>query len=143
MSHTGTSSAPAHAAAIVAPRTGERLHVAVETSAGETYLIAFVDSPRDSTGCEPCELSPDEARDLAGAVLDLLDAEAGQVSFAMPRSGQQLNLAIEADGAETYMITWLGRTTCDAGYEPSELGRTEAEQLARALQDLADAAEGA
>ncbi|MDI2032786.1 hypothetical protein QFW96_29485 [Saccharopolyspora sp. TS4A08] len=142
MSHTGTSSAPARAAAIAAPRTGERLHVAVETSAGETYLIAFVDSPRDS-GCEPCELSPDEARDLARAVLDLLDAEAGQVSFAIPRSDQQLNLAIEADGAETYLITWLGRTTCDAGYEPSELGRTEAVQLARALQDLADAAEGA
>ena len=73
MSHTGTASAPAAAAAIPAPRTGERPHVAVETSVGETYLV-----------------------------------------------------------------TWLGRTACEAGYEPS---RSEARQLARAFQDLADTAE--
>lgn len=142
MSHTGTVSAPATAAAIPAPRTGERLHVAVESSVGETYLIAFVDSVRDG-GCEPCELSPDEARELARAVLGLLDAEAGQVAFDMSRTGQRLNFAIEAEGAETYLVTWLGRTACEAGYEPSELSRSEARQLARALQDLADTAEGA
>lgn len=133
---------PSSAAAIAAPRTGERLHVAVETSADETYLIAFIDSARDG-GCEPCELSPDEARELARAVLRLLEVEDGQVSFPLPRTDQQLNLAIEADDGEPYLVTWLGRTACEAGYEPSELSGAEARQLARALQDLADVAEGA
>ncbi|GAB3682390.1 hypothetical protein [Saccharopolyspora tripterygii] len=133
---------PSSAAAIAAPRTGERLHVAVETSAGETYLIAFIDSARDG-GCEPCELSPDEARDLARAVLRLLEVADGQVAFPLPRSDQQLNLAIETDDREPYLVTWLGRTACEAGYEPSELSGAEARQLARALQDLADVAEGA
>lgn len=133
---------PSSAAAIAAPRTGERLHVAVETSAGETYLIAFIDSARDG-GCEPCELSPDEARELARAVLHLLEVSEGQVSFPLPRTDQQLNLAIEADDGDPYLVTWLGRTACEAGYEPSELSGEEAGQLARALQDLADVAEGA
>ncbi|GAA2364722.1 hypothetical protein GCM10009854_50290 [Saccharopolyspora halophila] len=139
MRRTGNVRSPA-AVAIDAPRTGERIHLAVESSAGETYLIAFVDSPRDSS-CEPCELSAAEARELARALQELLRAETGQASFATSRTDQQVNLAIETDGTECYLITWLGRTTSDGGYEPSELRPKEAHQLVRALEQLADAAE--
>ncbi|MFC7345068.1 hypothetical protein [Saccharopolyspora griseoalba] len=139
MRRTGTVRTPTEVA-ISAPRTGERIHLAVESSAGETYLIVFLDSPRDGS-CEPCELSADEARAFARALRDLLQAGSGQATFAASRTDQQVHLAIEADDAERYLVTWLGGSTSEGAYEPSELRPKEAHQLVRALQHLADAAE--
>ena len=133
---------PSSAAAIAAPRTGERLHVAVETSAGETYLITFIDSARRRLRAVRAVPGRGPRAGQSGA------APAGGLRRAglvppLPRTDQQLNLAIEADDGDPYLVTWLGRTACEAGYEPSELSGEEAGQLARALQDLADVAEGA
>ncbi|MGP4020198.1 hypothetical protein [Saccharopolyspora sp. 5N708] len=121
-------------------QTGDQLVVAVEDSDAESYVISCLASNRD-VKCEPCEFDPDEARHVAQAMLDLQRSKTGPVEICIPRTGDQLTLAMEGEGDESYLIAHLGNDYRDGHYEPSEFGPEEVRLVARAFRDLADVAE--